>query len=79
MKELCNRLSDATGLRFRINSDTCEPAAGGDVLNYWLMSYKDGFHLVANSIYDEVFAGQLAGEAELIKKINELENEFRTL
>jgi len=77
MKDLCNRLSDATGLRFRIDSDTCEPAAVGAALNYWLTSYKDGFHLVANSIYDEVFAGQLPDEAGLIAKINELENDFR--
>ena len=77
MKDLCNRLSDATGLHFRIDSDTCEPASCGAALNYWLTSYKDGFHLVANSIYDEVFAGQLPDEAELIKKINELENDYR--
>ena len=77
MKELCNRLSDATGLTFRIDSDTCEPAAGGAAFNYWLTSYKDGFQLVANSIYDEVFSGHLPNEAELISKINELENDYR--
>jgi hypothetical protein len=77
MKDLCNRLTGATGLTFRIDSDTCEPAAVGAILHYWLTSYKDGYHLVANSIYDEVFAGQLPNEVELIKKINELENDFR--
>jgi hypothetical protein len=77
MRELCNRLSAATGLTFKIDSDTCEPAAEGAALNYWLTSYKDGFHLVANSIYDEVFDGHVGGEAGLIKKINELENDFR--
>lgn len=77
MKDLCNRLSEDTGLTFRIDSDTCEPAAEGAALNYWLTSYKDGFQLVANSIYEEVFSGHLPNEAELIKKINELENDFR--
>ena len=73
MQTLCNRLSESTGITFRIDSDTCEPAASGSVLNYWLTSYKDGFHLCANSIYDEVFSGQLANEKELIEKIKELE------
>ena len=77
MKDLCNRLSAATGLTFRIDSDTCEPAAGGAALNYWITSYKDGYHLVANSIYDEVFGGHVGDEAVLIKKISELENDFR--
>lgn len=77
MKDLCNRLSVATGLHFRIDSDTCEPAAGGAALNYWLTSYKDGFHLVANSIYEEVFDGHVGDETGLIAKINELENDFR--
>lgn len=77
MKDLCNRLSDATGLTFRISPDTCEPASCGAVLNYWLTSYKDGFHLVANSIYEEVFDGHVGDETGLIAKINELENDFR--
>ena len=77
MKDLCKRLSEAAGLTFRIDSDTGEPAASGAALNYWLTSYKDGFQLVANSIYDEVFSGHLPNEAELISKINELENDFR--
>jgi len=77
MKDLCNRLSDATGLRFRIDGDTCEPAASGAALNYWLTIYKEGYHLAANSIYDEVFDGHVGDEAGLIAKINELENDFR--
>ena len=77
MKDLCNRLSVATGLTFRISPDTCEPAAVGAALNYWLTSYKDGFHLVANSIYEEVFDGHVGDETGLIAKINELENDFR--
>jgi hypothetical protein len=77
MKDLCKRLSEATGLKFRIDSDTCEPAASGAALNYWLTSYKEGYHLVANSIYDEVFDGHVGGEADLIAKINELENDYR--
>ncbi len=77
MKDLCERLTAATGLEFKVDSDTCEPAASGAALNYWVSSYKDGFFLEANSIYDEVYASYLAGDAELIKKINELENDFR--
>lgn len=77
MKELCNRLSADTGLTFRIDSDTCEPAASGAALNYWVTTWKDGFTLEANSIYDNVFAGPIKTEAEPIKKINELENDFR--
>jgi len=77
MKDLCERLTAATGIDFAIDSDTCEPAASGAALCYWLTSYKDGYHLVANSIYDEVFSGHVGGEAGLIAKINELENDFR--
>ena len=77
MKELCNRLSDATDLRFRIDSDTCEPTASGEALNYWVTTWKDGFTLEANSIYDNVYSGPLKTETELISKINELENDFR--
>lgn len=77
MKDLCKRLSDATGLHFRVDDDTCEPAASGADLNYWLTSYKEGYHLVANSIYDEVFSGHVGGEADLIAKINELENQYQ--
>jgi hypothetical protein len=77
MKELCKRLSEATDLRFQVDDDTCEPAANGEVLNYWLTSYKDVYHLVANSIYEEVFSGHVGGESDLIAKINELENDFR--
>jgi len=77
MTDLCKRLSEATDLRFRVDDDTCEPAASGAALYYWLTSYKDGYHLVANSIYDEVFDGHVGGESDLIAKINELENEFR--
>jgi hypothetical protein len=77
MKDLCKRLSEATDLRFRVDDDTCEPAASGAALNYWLTSYKEGYHLCANSIYDEVFDGHVGDEAGLIKKINELENDFR--
>lgn len=77
MKELCNRLSDATGLTFKISEDTCEPAASGAALNYWVTTWKDGFTLEANSIDENVFAGPIKTEAELIAKINELENDFR--
>ena len=77
MKELSNRLSAATGLTFRIDDDTCEPAASGAALNYWVTTWKDGFTLEANSIYDNVFAGSIKTETELIAKINELENDFR--
>ena len=77
MKELCNRLSLATGLAFKISDDTCEPAASGAALNYWVTTWRDGFTLEANSIYDNVFSGQIKTEAELIAKINELENDFR--
>ena len=77
MKELCNRLSADTGLTFRIDPDTCEPAASGAALNYWVTTWKDGFTLEANSIYDNVFAGPIKTETELIAKINELENDFR--
>ncbi len=78
MKELCNRLSANTGLTFNINDDTSEPMASGNALNYWMTSYNcGGFYLMSNSIYDEVFGGHLPNEAELIKKINELENDFR--
>jgi len=77
MKDLCERLSAATGITFRIDDDTCEPAASGAALNYWVSSYKDGFFLEANSIYDEVYASYVPGDAELIKKINELENDYR--
>ncbi len=77
MKELCNRLSDATGLTFKISEDTCEPAASGAALNYWVTTWKDGFTLEANSIDANVFAGPITTEAELIAKINELENDFR--
>ena len=79
MKELCNRLSDATRLTFRIDSDTCEPAASGAALNYWVTTYRDGYHLAVSSIYDEVFEGHVGAESDLIKKINELENDFRYL
>jgi len=77
MKDLCERLAAGTGLEFKIDSDTCEPAASGAALNYWLTSYKEGYHLVVNSIYDEVYSGHVGGEADLIAKINELENDFR--
>jgi len=77
MKDICKRLSEATGLEFKVDDDTCEPAADGAALNYWLTSYKEGYHLLANSIYDEVFSGHVGGEADLIAKINELENDFR--
>lgn len=77
MKDLCERLSAATGITFNIDDDTCEPAASGAELNYWVSSYKDGFFLEANSIYDEGYASYMPSEAELIKKINELENDFR--
>lgn len=77
MKELCNRLSDATGLTFKISEDTCEPAASGAALNYWVTTWKDGFTLEANSIDENVFVGSIKTEAELIAKINELENDFR--
>lgn len=77
MKDLCNRLSAATGLTFKINDDTGEPAASGAALNYWVTTWKDGFTLEANSIYDNVFAGPIKTEAELIAKIAELENDFR--
>ena len=43
MKDLCNRLSAATGLTFRIDSDTCEPAAGGGrELRHALSGQGDG-------------------------------------
>ena len=77
MKDLCERLSAGTDLEFKVDSDTCEPTASGAALNYWLTSYKDGFHLVANSIYDEVFSGHVGDETGLISKINELENDLR--
>jgi hypothetical protein len=77
MNNLCERLTAGTGLEFKIDSDTCEPAASGALLDYWLTSYKDGYHLVANSIYDEVYSGHAGGETDLIAKINELENDFR--
>lgn len=77
MKDLCKRLSDETGLTFKINDDTGEPAASGAALNYWVTNWKDGFTLEANSIYDNVFAGAIKTETELIAKINELENDFR--
>ena len=77
MKDLCNRLSADTGLTFKINDDTGEPAASGAALNYWVTTYKDGFHLAVSSIYDEVFEGHVGAESDLIKKINELENDFR--
>lgn len=76
MKDLILKLSHGTGLNFRIDGDTCDPAASGALLEYWLTSYKQGYQLVANSIYDEVFSGYLPNEAELIKKVNELENDF---
>ena len=77
MKDLCNRLSEGTGLTFKINDDTGEPAASGAALNYWVTTWKDGFTLEANSIYDNVFAGPIKTETDLIKKITELENDFR--
>lgn len=77
MKDFIFRLSQGTGLKFRVDSDTCEPAAGGDNLNYWIASSAGGFHLVANSIFDEVYSGELGSETELIDKLNELENENR--
>lgn len=77
MKDLCERLSELTGIAWRVDSDTCEPAASGEALNYWVTTWKDGFTLEANSIYDNVFAGPLKTEQDLISKINELENDFR--
>ena len=77
MKELCERLTAGTGLDFKVSSDTCEPYARGGALNYWVTTWKGGFTLEANSIYDNVFSGPLANEPELIDKINELENSYR--
>lgn len=77
MDTLTSQLSRGTGLTFRTDDDTCEPAASGAALNYWITSYKAGFRLVANSIYDEVYSGDLDSVEALIAKINELENDFR--
>lgn len=77
MKDLCNRLSDATGLRFRIDYDTREPAAKGVELFYYMAASAGGYHLVANSAHEEFFAGDFGSESEMIDKINELENDFR--
>lgn len=73
----CITLTKGTGLDFKLSSDTCEPHASGAALNYWVTSYKDGFVLEANSIYDEVYTGKFTNEADLIAKIIELENDYR--
>lgn len=73
----CITLTKGTGLDFKLSSDTCEPHASGSALNYWITSYKGGFTLEANSIYDEVYRGTFTKESDLIDKIIELENDFR--
>ena len=77
MKDLCKRLTEGTGLPFKISDDTCEPYARGSALNYWITTWKDGFTLEANSIYDNVFTGKFGNEPELIDKIISLENQYQ--
>jgi len=77
MDTLISQLSHGTGLTFRIDDDTCEPAASGAALNYWITSIKGGYWLVASSIYDEVYSGDIYSLETLIDKINELENDLR--
>jgi len=77
MTALCERLTDATGLPFKVDKDTCEPAASGSALNYWVTEYHDHFDLEVASIYDYVFSERIDTVQDLIDKINEIENDFR--
>lgn len=76
-ESLIKRLSESTGLTFKIDDYTGGPAASGAALNYWVAVYDGYFELESNSIYDYVFSERIDTEQQLIDKINELENDFR--
>lgn len=78
MKDLVFRLSESTGLSFRIHDDTCEPVGLGDKFTYWIVSNNDGgFDIAALNMFGEGDTLTLGSESELIDKLNELENENR--
>jgi len=78
MKDICKRLSDETGLTFKIGDDTCEPFShDGTTLNYWITTLKTGFMLEATALHGEVFSGNVSNESELIDKIISLENQYQ--
>jgi hypothetical protein len=78
MKELCKRLTEGTGLDFKVSSDTCEPfSCDGSALNYWITTMKNGFMLEATAPHGEVFSGNVSNESELIDKIISLENQYK--
>ena len=74
---LIKRLSESTGLTFKLDDSTGGPAASGAALNYWVTEYQEKFYLEANSIYDQVFSESIGTEEQLVDKINELENDLR--
>ena len=54
MKDLVFRLSESTGLSFRIHDDTCEPVGLGDKFTYWIVSNNDGgFDIAALNMFGE--------------------------
>ena len=72
-REFCQRLTDGTGITFRISDDTCDPVGQGEFW-YWITSFANGFDLYVSNSIDEVFHGGLENESALIAKINELED-----
>lgn len=78
-RNFCQRLTDGTGITFRISDDTCESVGIGQ-FSYWVTSWAKypveapGFVLLASNSIDEVYHGQLSDESALIEKINEIED-----
>ncbi len=70
---LCQRLTDGTGITFRISDDTCDPVGVGQ-FSYWVTTFANGFDLYVSNSIDEVFHGGLGTESTLIAKINQLED-----